>query len=52
MLFAGAAGGENATENQTLIVADFELNGVNYRVKAENTTLTNFYRLIDVIVNK
>lgn len=52
VLFAGTTGGENTTENQTLIVADFELNGVNYRVKAENTTLTNFYRLIDVIVNK
>lgn len=52
VLFAGAAGGENATENQTLIVADFELNGVNYRVKAENISLTSFYNFVRSILNK
>ena len=52
VLFAGAAGGENTTKNQTLIVADFELNGVNYRVKAENISLTSFYNIVRSILNK
>lgn len=49
VLFAGSTNGDK--DNLALIVADFENNGVYYRVKAENVSLANFSLIVKAIIN-
>ena len=53
VLFAATAGGnEKQPEIQKLMVADFKYNGVCYRVTAENISATEFYNIVNSILNK
>lgn len=53
VLFAATIGGnEKQLEPQKLMVADFQYNGVCYRVTAENISVTEFYSIVSTILNK
>lgn len=53
VLFAASAGeNEKQPEIQKLMVADFQYNGVCYRVTAENISATEFYNIVNSILNK
>lgn len=47
VVFAGTVGTKaEQPANQDLLIADFEDNGVNYRVKAENISHLDFYKVV------
>lgn len=53
VLFAASAGeNEKQPEIQKLLVADFQYNGVYYRVTAENVSVADFYELINCVLSK
>lgn len=53
VLFAASAGeNEKQPEIQKLMVADFKYNGICYRVTAENISATEFYNIVNSILNK
>ncbi len=51
VVFAGTVGTTAEHQvNKDFLVADFEHNGVNYRVKAENITHGDFYKVVQSII--